>query len=214
MRTSLIPRPVAQPGAVLRLLLLAAGSRSSVGVDLGSGAIVRSHHPRMGPLEPFDVVESTVEAEDPLPERPETVRLVEPLHVVDRLAPRVAERWVRPLLHPRDRWLLGFAAPAKPFWDLNGTEPSVAVVSPLSPPVVRVEASGVFCYFPWHCHLHRVPIDDSRLVARLTAAARHPTGAIHQRDAFGFDPRRIVLALSAPYSGHCYKVAVGFLPAP
>ena len=49
---------------------------------------------------------------------------------------------------------------------------------------------------------------------RLTAAARHPTGAVHQRDAFGFEPRRIVLALSNPYAGHCYKVAVGFLPAP
>ena len=214
MRATLIPCRIAQPGAPIRLLVLAAGPRRSVGIDVASGAIVRTAHPWAERLEPFDIVDSHIEAEDALPERRENVRLAEPPLAVAHWAPRAAERWVRPLLHPRDRSLLGFAAPTRPFWDIDGSEPSVAVISPPSKPIIRIEPDGGFCYFPWRSHLHRLPIDDARLVARLQRTARHPTGAVHQLDAFGFEPRRVIVALSRPYAGHCYKVAVGFLPAP
>jgi hypothetical protein len=217
-----VPRRTAVPGAELDILALAVGRRACVGVDLASGAFVRCHQPADpsgATLAPFDVGRGRISERDHsvaavAHEQPESVVLDAPLERVGALRVRRAERYLRPLLHPRNRPILGLPAPAAPFWTLGGDRPSVALVEPERPPVVVLSERGMRCWFPWQGRLLDLPLDERRLLGRLEWTTGSRLAGPYLTHLLGYTPARVVVALSHPVEGHCYKVAAGFLPRP
>jgi hypothetical protein len=187
-----LPQRAIGVGAQLSLLILGTSPLGLTGVDLTSGALVRAAVEVAG-LTPLDVVETELDHEqDPDPTQPESVRLAPIARVVDHLHPKRAERWLRPLLHPTNNHLLGFAGPAVPFWELDGTRPSVALVG--APGEVVADRHGLpRCRFEWRGLMHDLPV-NARHGARLPRYAA-----------------RVLVALTPPIDGHCYKVVSGLL---
>jgi hypothetical protein len=187
-----MPRRAMDVGAHLSLLVLGTSPLGLAAVDLASGAFVRAAVDGAG-LTPFDVVETHLDADQEADRtQPEAVRLAPVAKVVDHLQPRHAERWLRPLLHPTNSHLLGFAGPAIPFWELDGSRPSVGLVD--APAEVVASAAGLpRCRFVWRGLVHDMPI-AARLGARLPRKAA-----------------RLLIALTPPVDGHCYKVVAGLL---
>lgn len=203
-------RPVAQAGTRVRLLLLAPGDDHAAAVDLDSGGLVwatwnpdDSNIVPIG-LRPLDVVTAQTHVKPPLPDpaRPEGVALAGAPVAIGRLRGRRAERLLRPLHHPERDQLLGFAGPAVPYWTLAGDRPSMAVVAPRGPVIIAPTADGLTVRFTWRAALHELPCTDP--VAKAAAAA-------HGRPVQA--PRRLLVTLSEPYLGHCYKVVTALLPA-
>jgi hypothetical protein len=195
----------------LEMLVLAAEPHACVSVDVASGAFVRARYPdgAFARLAPLDVATAEVAAPDtPLDTtRPELVDLATAPRRVGRLGRRRAERLLRPLLHPRGRPLLGFVGPAVRFWTLTGDRPSVAIVEPERGPRLRPAAHGYDCHFQWQGLRHVLPLAD-----RGAAAALDRWGPAHLARVLGFPPRRLLVALTPPVNGYCYKVVAGLLP--
>jgi len=172
-------------------------------VDVASGALVRARWAGQptgrwaggGVLDSYDVVVGRVAADQGVPDaaRPESVVLDGPPRVVGRIRPRQAERWLRPLLHPRREPILGLAGPAAPYWTLSGDRPSLSLVAPGSRLLLYRVAAGAFCRFRWRDRVHQLPLTP-------TAAHRVPGR-----------PRRLLVALTAPLDGYCHKVVAAVL---
>lgn len=193
-------------GTDVELLVFAAHGRSIAGVDLQSGGLIWVTYPEGGArtaLRPFDVVRGRSGPDQPVdPCRPETIALVAAPEVTGHLRGRRAGRLLRPLLHPPDEHLLGFAGPAIPYWTLTGDRPSLAVVEPRGPVTVRGDDDGLHCRFVWRNINHELPFTDLR--PGLADSARRGTGIRVDR--------RLLVCLTPPYLGHCYKVVAALLP--
>ena len=179
-------------GAEMQLLVLAGGQRWCTAIDLGTGALVSARWERPDrALTPLVVAHARLDddQDDADPVRPEEVTLSRSPRVLGRTTRRRAERWLRPVLHPKGEHLLGFAGPAAPYWTLDGTRPTVAVVAPTTPP----RMVGDRCRFSWRNVAHSLPV-----LPRALAASPHK-------------PRRLVVTLSAPRQGHCYKLVAAVL---
>lgn len=190
------PRRSGEAGVELSLLVLSVSALGLAAVDLASGAVVRTDRAPLHGLDlhPYDVVTASVAADpEPLdPTQPEAVSLAEPPTLVRRLAPRRADRWLRPILHPDRTHLLGFAGPSIPFWELDGSRPSVAVVA--APAKTVRDADGLLrCRFLWLSLVHDLPVAVSRSTSLPSEAGK------------------VVVGLTAPIEGHCYKVVTGLL---
>lgn len=174
------------------MLLLASGQRWCAAIHLDTGGLfsARWAEPASG-LAPLVVARARVAGDqgDTDPVRPEEVVLEGPPVPVGQASRRRAEKLLRPVLHPAGEHLLGFAGPAVPYWTLDGTRPSVAVVAPSPAPVLV----GGRCRFRWRHVPHTLPV----LPQALDTRPRHT--------------RRLVVALSAPREGYCYKVVAALL---
>ena len=122
---------------------------------------------------------------------------------VGKLRGRRAERLLRPLHHPERGQLLGFAGPAVPYWTLAGDRPSMTVVAPHGPVVLAPTEDGLVVRFTWRAVLHSLPCTDPAALA----AVKHARGRAVRA------PRRLLVTLSEPYLGHCYKLVPALLPA-
>jgi len=195
----------------VEMLVLAAEPHACVSIDVASGAFVRARYPdgAFAPLAPLDLATAElIQPDAPLDvARPELVDLAAAPRRVGRLGRRQAERLLRPLLHPRGRPLLGFVGPAVRFWTLTGDRPSVSIVEPERGPRLRHTAHGYDCHFEWYGLRHVLPLAD-----RGAAAALDRGGPALLSRALGFHPRRLLVALSPPVNGYCYKVVAGLLP--
>jgi hypothetical protein len=204
------------PGAELRLLVLSAGSREVIGVDLASGAFVRARAPGTAWLSPFEVASGRLARSEPVetPHAPESVDLSTALTPVGRLSRRRVERYLRPLVHPRHQQLLGFPEPALPFWAMSGDRPSVALVIPAAGPAVVRTAEGWRCRFLWRTHDHDLPLADAHVIAALVATGRTRFTGEDLTRALDRRPHRILIAVADPVDGVCHKVAAALLPRP
>ena len=183
------------------MMVLAPARWGCLGVDLGSGAFVRARFRGSSALVPFDVAAAPV-GRDPYPDElrpPEAVVLAAAPRRMGRLTGRRAERYLRPLLHPRRRPLLGFTGPALPYWELAGDRPTVALFEADAGPELVDTPRGLRCRFGWQGCVHELPLDDSRPVAVAQGRAGRP---------------RLLVALSAPHRGYCYKLVTALLPRP
>lgn len=207
---------VAVAGAELRMLVLAPRPSGCVGVDLDSGAFVRAAFPEPpeGELAPLDLVAG--ELGDPIdppdPSQPEAVQLNGVPRREGRAAPRRVGRWLTPLHHPPQPPLLGFAGSRVPYWTLVGDRPSLALVVPASAAEVRLGPGGYECTFGWQGATHQYPLADAHLVARLRHLERRHMGAHDMARVLGYRPGRILVVLSEPHDGYCWKEVAALLP--
>ena len=215
MRTDVKYRVVVA-GAELRMLVLAADWNYSVGVDLDSGAFVRTIHPRgTEALAPLDVATAAMgyPIEPPDPACPEAVELIAPPRRLGRIKPRRAERYLQPLHHPPQGPLLGFQGVAVPYWTITGDRPSMALVKPTLGPQLRLTDFGLECRFAWQGAVHQFPVADHHLLGRLDELDRPRLSGRELTRLLDFRPRRLLLMVSAPDNGYCYKQVAAFLPA-
>ncbi len=204
-----VPRLSAAPGNALELLVLAADGGQCAGVDLDSGALVRAWcavQPEQR-ARPYDVVSVTL-AEDidavPDPSEPEALVLDDAPEVIGRITGRRAERLLRPLLHPKGRPLLGFHAPAVPFWERRADHPSITLVEPDGMISLHREGTFLACRFGWLGAVRELACLDRRIAAEMDLAG--------ESRRVGIKGDRLVVALTPPIDGHCHKVVETVLP--
>ncbi len=204
-----MPRLHDAPGSALQLLVVSTGEKHCAGIDLASGALVRawSAAPVDQRLRPYDVVEVTVAREPDLvadPSEPEAVVVSGPPKLAGRMTGRTARRLIRPLLHPQNTPLLGFHGPAIPFWERKPDHPSVALAEPQSGVVITLHEASLWCHFLWGGRPQVIGCVDPRLAGSLerirSSHARMKPGGV------------LVVALSPPADGHCYKVVEAVVP--
>jgi hypothetical protein len=198
-----------EPGATLRLMVVATGEGHCIGVDLASGALVRawSAQPVDSRLQPYDLVEVVVAHDPDLvpdPAQPEAVVIASTPRLAGRLTGRPAQRLIRPLLHPENTALLGSHGPAMPFWERRPDHPSVALAEPQGSLVVTAEPDGLWCHFPWDSRPQVLACTDPRLAASLYRTGRTMTGVR--------PGTHIVVALQPPVDGYCHKVVEALVP--
>lgn len=204
-----LPRLEDAPGTTLELLVLAADGRYCAGVDLASGALVRTWSAALPetPLRSYDTAVVTLGDHPdtvPDPSQPEALAAVGRPTRTGRLRGRRAERLLRPLVHPPDAPLLGSHAPAVPFWERRRDHPSIALVEPHGRVVLQRQGTYLACHFGWRGTVIELPCIDRRLAAALDRGGRRMVG--NGRDY------RLVVALHPPIDGHCHKVVEVVLP--
>ncbi|HUZ43598.1 MAG TPA: hypothetical protein VMU63_04285 [Acidimicrobiales bacterium] len=218
VHTVTLPTRTTQPGSTLDLMVLADGPEGCAAVDVRSGSLVRASYPGRPdrPLAAFDLIR-VVLAEDPDgpdPTQPEGVSLVATPQVLGRVRRRRVRRLLEPLTLPAGAEPFGFPGSATPYWLVPGDRPSLAVLRPQSGPQLKRYRDGLFCRFGWRGVEVELPLVD-RAARRLATAADTPRLSGGQlAGTLGFMPSHLVLALTTPHEGRCYKVVAGLLPAP
>jgi hypothetical protein len=185
------------------LLVLAARETHCAGIDMHTGALVRtwSATPPPARIRPYDVVEVTCDGDSetiPDPAQPEAIGLATAPVVVDRVTGRRCERLIRPLLHPQNQPLLGVSASAIPFWQRSADHPSIAVVEPKGRIALVRDGAYLACRFEWQEHQRELPCVDRALAGHMDRHGRTRLTA-GKGD-------RLVVALTAPIDGRCHKV--------
>jgi hypothetical protein len=203
-------------------MVLACSEEDIAGVDLGSGALVRL---RVDPSEssgssfaPFDVVDATWAAD---PERddlaqPEAVSIDGTPKTAGALRGRQARKVLRRLVAPAEQHLLGFPGMSAPYWEFGGMRPSLALVVPSRGPILfrRSTDHSVWARFGWQRTDNWLPVEDRRAVASLWASRRNRLSGRELARELGFRPHFLVVTLSGPRDGHCYKIVAAILPRP
>ncbi len=207
-------------GAELRLLVLACTPEDTTAVDLASGSMLRlripwpsGHEPD---LSPFDVVEATL-ADDPECDdlaKPEAATVVGPPRHVGSLKGRRVRGMLARIAATHDGPLLGFPGPSAPYWDFHGLRPSVALIHPTrGPQLMHRHADGsTWVRFGWERDDVWLPVEDGRAVRALAASRRDRLTAKPLATALGFSPHYLLVALTNPRGGHCYKICQAVLP--
>jgi len=223
-------RPVAAPGAELACLVLSPGPEEWVGVDLASGALLRSRPEGARLLQRvrttdgtmrlaarFDLVALTLadDEEPPDPARPEAIVALGPPTLVGRARRRPARRLLRQLAAPERRGmsLLSTWGPSIAYIDLDGTAQSVVVIE-TSPRAfeLSVRPDGeVAATISWSGITQSVLVADP--VARRAAfAVEHPLRRGELVETLGFRPSYLICGLAAVRQGHASKVVLAVLP--
>jgi hypothetical protein len=213
-------RIAVQGGAELRLLVLAAGREDTAAIDLSSGALVRLRVPwpaeHAPDLAPFDVVEATLA---PDPERddlaqPEAATVSGLPRHVGTLRGRKVRHMLAQLAAPPHGPLLGFPGPAAPYWEFRGSRPSAALIVPTRGPQLlrRGSDASTWVRFGWERDDVWLPVEDAHAARSLVAARRERLSGKDLATALGFRPQYLLVCLSGPRDGHCYKVVTAMLP--
>lgn len=205
-----------------RFLVLACGTEDVPAIDLATGAVARLRvvwtAGRPPDLSPFDVVDAAIATD---PERddlaqPEAITVHGIPEVAGAMHGRRARTLLRKLLAPTDGHLLGFPGSSWPYWEFHGMRPSVALVAPTRGPIVfrRRADDSVWTRFGWPRSDIWLPVEDRRVIAALWAARRDRLAGKDLTRALGFRPHYLVVTVSRPRQGHCYKTVAAFLPRP
>ena len=222
-------RPSVNPGAVLSCLVLSAGEDEWIGVDLGSGALLRSHRGAAEGLRAaeapdgerrlvrFDVVSVELGVDDaPVdPSRPEAVVVTGAPTYLGRPSRRRVRRLLAQLAAPERQGssLLSTWGPSIAYVDLDGSIQSVTVVK-TSPGQIALEEGGrgAVAVVTWSGTTQAVPISDP-LARRALASGdgRLTKGSLVE--ALGFRPSYLVCALAEVREGHAPKVVLAVLPS-
>lgn len=198
------------------MLALASDHEGGIGVDLETGAFVRTEWPLPPPrlLAPFEVVAAQIAGapDPPDPARPEAVELAGAPRPAGRLTPRRAERYLAALQHPRRLPILGFSGVTIPYWKLEGDRPSVALLDVNGGPEIHPGPWGLECRFGWAGEIHQYPLADRRLDSRLTTMGVQRMGSRDLSRLLEYRPRRLLIALTPPIDGYCHKTVAALLP--
>ncbi len=213
-------RTLLEGGAELLVLVLACGPDGTTAIDLASGSLLRLRIPwpagHTPDLAPFDLVEATL-ADDPEHDdlaQPEAATVAAPPRQVGRLEGRRVRAMLARLAAAPDGPLLGFYGPSAPYWDFHGLRPSVALVHPTRGPQLmrRLGDGSTWVRFGWERDDVWLPVEDGRAVRALDASRRDRLSGKALATALGFAPHYLLVELSNPRAGHCYKVCAAILP--
>jgi hypothetical protein len=191
-------------------MLLAPGDNEAAAIDLDTGGLVwATWDPEASNVVPIrlralDVVSARTVANpaQPDPARPETIELCDPPVAIGRLRGRRAQKLLAPLHHPEKNELLGFAGEAVPYWTLAGDRPSMTIVKPHGDIVLAPNESGLIVRFRFRGHVNELPCTDPAAIEAIDKRGGHPLRA----------KRRLLVTLSPPFFGHCYKTVPALLP--
>jgi hypothetical protein len=209
-------------GTRVRLVALAERPGELVAVELESGAFVRARiHQSVGggePLDPYTVVDVDVTPQDEVPDpaRPEAMNVAGSPVTVARLRRRAAKRLLGVVLLPPGEFLLGFPGPAVSYWTVSGDRPSLALIQPEKGPqlFVRRGEDTVRARFVWGGLEHQLPVEDARLETVLAGGGRPRLSGAALSRALGYEGEYLLVGLTEPRNGHCYKTVIGLLPKP
>ncbi|NNN22529.1 MAG: hypothetical protein HKL80_11085 [Acidimicrobiales bacterium] len=201
-----------------KLCILVAGPGECIAIDMASGVLIRSVLPDsiQAMCGSYELVEANkrpaLEPKDP--SRPEAVRLEGNVNLTGkRVRRRRAHRIIRPLLAPKSLPVLGFRGPAASYWTLSGNHPSVTIVAPDRGPLMLSRKDGsVWIRFGMGRNVEELPVVDPRISSTVKANGATRMGGKHLYQVLGWKPKLIVIALSMPLDGYCYKTVVGLLP--
>jgi hypothetical protein len=98
------------------------------------------------------------------------------------------------------------SATAIPFWERSASHPSIALVEPEGRILLCREGSYLGCRFGWQGHERELPCLD-----RTVAGLMDRTGRTRMTAGKG---DRLVVALTAPIDGRCFKVVETVLHRP
>ena len=207
-------------GSTLHLLVLSSTVEDTTVVDLATRTVMRVRVPWPEGHEPdistFDVVEVTL-AEDPERDdlaRPEATTVADLPRHVGTLRGRHLRKLLRRLVASPDGPLLGFPGPSAPYWEFRGFRPSVAIIEPTRrPQLIRRQADGTtWVRFGWDRDDVWLPVEDRNAARALDAARRERLSGKSLSTALGFEPQYLLVTVSPPRDGHCYKVCAAVLP--
>jgi hypothetical protein len=110
--------------------------------------------------------------------------------------------------------LLGFPGASAPYWEFRGFRPSVALIEPTrKPQLIRRQADGTtWVRFGWDRDDVWLPVEDRNAARALDAARRDRLSGKSLANALGFEPQYLLVTVSRPRDGHCYKVCSAVLP--
>jgi hypothetical protein len=208
-------------GSTLHLLVLSSTQEDTTVVDLATRTVMRIRVPWPESYEPdigtFDVVEVTLA---PDPERddlaqPEATTVEDLPRHVGTLRGRHVRKLLRRLVAKPDGPLLGFPGASAPYWEFRGFRPSVAIIEPTrSPQLIRRSADGsTWVRFGWDREDVWLPVEDLKAARALDAARRERLSGKSLTAALGFQPQYLLVTVSPPRDGHCYKVCAAVLPS-
>lgn len=169
-------------------------------------------------LAPYSVVRGVIADPNPLfdPARPEAVVLEGPPNLASPMRKGSIRRRLKALLAPPEQPLLGFLGPSVPYWELAGTRGSLALVELRRGPQIlrRSGEHQLRARFSWAGVEQELPVLDPRLARSLWGVRRFPLSGAAIAKRAGFLPRFLLVALTGPRRGHCYKVVAAALPSP
>jgi hypothetical protein len=207
-------------GSTLHLLVLSSTIEDTTVVDLATRTVMRVRVPWPEGHEPdvtaFDVVEVTL-ADDPERDdlaQPEATTVADLPRHVGTLRGRKLRKLLRRMVASPDGPLLGFPGPSAPYWEFRGFRPSVALIEPTrSPQLIRRSSdASTWVRFGWDRDDVWLPVEDRRATRALDAARRERLSGKSLATALGFDPQYLLVTVSPPRDGHCYKVCAAILP--
>jgi hypothetical protein len=207
-------------GSTLHLLVLSSTPEDTTVVDLATRTVMRvrvpwpeGHEPDIGT---FDVVEVTL-AEDPERDdlaQPEATTVADLPRHVGTLRGRQVRKLLRRMVASPEGPLLGFPGPSAPYWEFRGFRPSVALIEPTRRPqlIRRQSDKSTWVRFGWDREDVWLPVEDRRAARALDAARRERLSGKSLATALGFEPQYLLVTVSPPRDGHCYKVCAAILP--
>ncbi|HEX3793253.1 MAG TPA: hypothetical protein VHV57_02010 [Acidimicrobiales bacterium] len=207
-------------GSTLHLLVLASTTEDTTVVDLATRTVMRVRVPWPEGHEPditvFDVVEVTL-ADDPERDdlaQPEATTAADLPRHVGTLKGRQIRKLLRRMVASPEGPLLGFPGPSAPYWEFRGFRPSVALIEPTrSPQLIRRRSdSSTWVRFGLDREDVWLPVEDRHAARALDAARRERLSGKGLATALGFDPQYLLVTVSQPRDGHCYKVCAAILP--
>jgi hypothetical protein len=218
-RTGLSSPRLDLAGAELRLLVLAERPDEYLAVDLASGAFVRAYGStatKKGPKHILDVIKVELADNEHASDlsQPEAITMAGPPRSARRVRPGRVKRYLRALVAPSSAPLLGFPARSTPYWTLDGTRPSVALIRPDDGPFIeRREADNtLWAGFHWGVGRYVLPVDDERLSTAIADSRRDDLSGRALSRALGHSAHYLLVALGRPLNGHCYKTVAAILP--
>ena len=207
-------------GSTLHLLVLSSTREDTTVVDLATRTVMRVRVPWPPEHDPdistFDVVEVTL-ADDPERDdlaQPEATTVADLPRHVGTLRGRQLRKLLERLVASPDGPLLGFPGPSAPYWEFRGFRPSVALIEPTrKPQLIRRQADGsTWVRFGWDREDVWLPVEDRNAARALDAARRERLSGKSLASALGFEPQYLLVTVSPPRDGHCYKVCAAVLP--
>ena len=212
------PKQQTSKKSVRKLCLLVVSATDSVVVDLKTGLMFRCqiHDSLLSICSPFDVIEiaGINKPKEHDPARPEYIELLgNPKSTGKRLKKRKVHKLLKPLISKGRTPLLGFRGPSASYWTLTGFQPSLAIVVPdRGPLLIRRKDGSAWVRFGFGQFVEELMVQDRSIQAALSDTVRSRFVGKQLSQFLGWKPKYLIVGLSSPVNGHCYKKVLGLLP--
>ncbi len=165
---------------------------------------------------PFDVIQvsAITKPKELDPAKPEYIELIGNIRSTGkRLRKRKVHKLLKPLISKGKSPLLGFRGPSTSYWTLSGFQPSLAIVIPQRGPLlIRRKDGSAWVRFGFGQFVEELMVQDRSIQAALTDTARSRFVGKQLNQFLGWKPKYLVIGLTSPVNGHCYKKVLGLLP--